>query len=98
MQYIKDYKRLVGMISFLLTSVIVNAQDKIKIDKGEIKTWFENYWMWVVGGLVIVILLIAIFSRRAAARLGSRRTTTVIKDEHGKTKSVVTTEEPVKFS
>jgi choline-glycine betaine transporter len=98
MQHIKGINRIAFMISFLLTSIIVNAQDKIKIDKGEIKTWFENYWMWLVGGLVIVFLLVAIFSRRAAGRLGSRRTTTVIKDEHGKTKSVVTTEEPVKLS
>ena len=98
MQHIKSLIRLVGMISFLLTSMIVNAQDKIKIDKGEIKTWFENNWLWVVGGLVIVFLLVAALSRRAAGRLGSRRTTTVIKDEHGKTKSVVATEEPIKMS
>ena len=98
MQHIKSVSRLVGMITFLLTSMIVNAQDKINIDKGEIKTWFENNWMWVVGGLVVVFLLVAVFSRRAAGRLGSRRTTTVIKDEQGKTKSVVTTEEPIKMS
>ena len=98
MQHIKSAIRLVCMISFLLTGIIVNAQDKINIDKGEIKTWFENNWLWVVGGLVIVFLLVAALSRRAAGRLGSRRTTTVIKDEHGKTKSVVTTEEPINMS
>ena len=98
MQHIKSVIRLVTMISFLLTGMIVNAQDKINIDKGEIKTWFENNWLWVAGGLVIVFLLVAAFSRRAAGRLGSRRTTTVVKDEHGKTKSVITTEEPIKLS
>ena len=98
MQHIKSVIRLVGMISFLLMGMIVNAQDKINIDKGEVKTWFESNWLWVAGGLVIVFLLVAAFSRRAAGRLGSRRTTTVVKDEHGKTKSVITTEEPIKLS
>ena len=99
MQNIKGSMRLVGMISLLLTSIIVNAQDKINIDKGEIKTWFENYWMWVVGGLVVLVLLIALLSRgRTALRNGTRKTTTVVKDEHGRTQSVVTTEEPIKLS
>jgi flagellar biosynthesis/type III secretory pathway M-ring protein FliF/YscJ len=99
MQYIKDSLKLVGMISFLLTSMIVNAQDKINIDKGEIKTWFENYWMWVVGGLVLLVLLIALMGRsRRIARNGTRKTTTVVKDEQGRTQSVTTTEEPIQLS
>lgn len=98
MQYIKDSVKLVGIISFMLTSMIVSAQDKIKINKEEIGTWFERNWMWVAIGAVALILLIALFSRGTVSRLGSRRTTTVIKDDHGKTKSVVTTEEPIKLS
>jgi len=87
------------MISFLLTSLVVNAQEKIKIDKGEIKTWFENYWMWVVGGVIVLILLIALFSReRRISRNGTRKTTTVVKDDLGRTQSVTTTEEPIKLS
>ena len=99
MQHIKSISRFIGMISFLLTSIIVNAQDKIKIDKGEIKTWFENYWMWVVGGIILLIVVIALFSRgRRIARNGTRKTTTVVKDEHGRTQSVTTTEEPIKLA
>ena len=99
MQYIKGMIRPVGMISFLLTSLVVNAQEKIKIDKGEIKTWFENYWMWVVGGVIVLILLIALFSReRRISRNGTRKTTTVVKDDLGRTQSVTTTEEPIKLS
>lgn len=98
MQYIKDSVKLVGIIFFMLTSMIVSAQEKIKISKEEIGTWFERNWMWVAIGAVALILLIALFSRGTVSRLGSRRTTTVIKDDRGKTKSVVTTEEPIKLS
>ena len=98
MQYIKDSVKLVGIIFFMLTSMIVSAQDKIKINKEELGTWFERNWMWVAIGAVAFILLIALLSRGTTSRLGSRRTTTVIKDDHGKTKSVVTTEEPIKLT
>ena len=99
MQYIKEGIKLVGMICFLLTGMIVNAQEKIKIDKEEIGTWFENNWLWVVGGLVLLVLLIALFSRgRTAFRNGTRKTTTVVKDEQGRTQSVTTTEEPIRLS
>ena len=98
MQYIKNSIKLFGILSFLLMSMVVNAQENIKINKEEIGTWFEQNWLWVVGGLVVLVLLIAVLGRARASRLGSRRTTTVIKDEHGKTKSVVTTEEPIKMS
>ncbi len=98
MQYIKDSVKLVGIIFFMLKSMIVSAQEKIKINNEEIGTWFERNWMWVAIGAVALILLIALFSRGTVSRLGSRRTTTVIKDDRGKTKSVVTTEEPIKLS
>ena len=98
MQYIKNSIKLVGSLFFMLTSLIVSAQEKIKISKEEIGTWFERNWMWVAIGAVALILLIALFSRGTVSRLGSRRTTTVIKDDRGKTKSVVTTEEPIKLS
>ncbi|HZI52566.1 MAG TPA: hypothetical protein VFD56_02635 [Chitinophagaceae bacterium] len=97
MQYLKNSAKLVGILFFMLISLMVRAQEKIVIDKEEIGTWFERNWMWVAGGVVLV-LLIAVLSRGNTSRLGSRRTTTVIKDEHGKTKSVVTSDEPVKLS
>jgi cell division protein FtsW (lipid II flippase) len=98
MQYIKDSVKPLGTLLFMLTSMIVSAQEKIKISKEEIGTWFERNWMWVAIGAVALILLIALLSRGTVSRLGSRRTTTVIKDDRGKTKSVVTTEEPIKLS
>jgi len=98
MQCIKDSIKLVGILSFMLTSMIVRAQDKIVIDKQEIKTWFEQNWMWVAVGAVVLVLLIALLSRRTTSRHGSRKTTTVIKDEQGKTQSVTTTEEPIRLS
>ena len=98
MRYIKDSVKPLGTLLFMLTSMIVSAQEKIKISKEEIGTWFERNWMWVAIGAVALILLIALFSRGTVSRLGSRRTTTVIKDDRGKTKSVVTTEEPIKLS
>ena len=99
MQHIKSSIRLVSMTFLLLTSMFVNAQDKINIDKGEIKTWFETNWLWVAGGLVLLIVVIALLSRGGrTVRSGSRKTTTVVKDEHGRTQSVTTTEEPIKLS
>ena len=98
MRYIKDSAKPVGIMFFMLTNLIVNAQEKIKISKEEIGSWFERNWMWVAIGAVALILLIALLGRGTTSRLGSRRTTTVIKDDRGKTKSVVTTEEPIKLS
>jgi len=73
----------------MLSTIMVRAQDKIEIDKGEISSWFERNWIWVAAG-VLLILLIALMGRGKA---GSRKTTTVIKDAEGHTKSVTTTEE-----
>lgn len=98
MQYIKNHIKLIGILIFTMMSTIVNAQDNIQINKAEIETWFEQNWIFVAGGLVLLVLLIALVGRSNRGRRGSRRTTTVIKDEQGKTKSVVTTEEPVRLS
>jgi hypothetical protein len=54
-------------------------------------SWFERNWMWLTAGIVI-FLMILLFSRGIGGR---RKTTTVIKDAHGKTKSVTTTEEQI---
>ena len=74
---------------FLLSAVIVQAQDQIEINKREIGSWFERNWIWVAAG-VLLIVLIALMGRGKA---GSRKTTTVVKDAQGQTKSVTTTEE-----
>ena len=87
--FLKQRIKLLNVVILMLSGIIVRAQDKIEIDKEEISSWFERNWIWVAGGLVL-ILIIALLSR---GKGGSRKTTTVIKDPHGHTKSVTTTEE-----
>ena len=82
--------RLFNVIVLMLSTILVQAQDKIEIDKEDIGSWFQRNWIWVAGG-VLLILLISLMGSRGKA--GSRKTTTVIKDEQGHTKSVTTTEE-----
>lgn len=90
---IKHSVKLLGMFIFMLSSLALQAQDKIDINTEEVESWFERNWMWVAAG-VILLLLIVLFSRNRANH-GSRRTTTVIKDADGQTKSVTTTEENI---
>ena len=82
-------------ITFLLTSLVGNAQDVTDFDKQQIVSWFERNWMWVAGGLVL-LFIIALSGRRSRRTIGGKRkTTTVVRDADGKTKSVTTTEEPI---
>jgi cell division protein FtsW (lipid II flippase) len=91
-QYLlKQGIKLLNVVILMLSGIIVQAQDKIQIDKEEIGSWFERHWIWVAGGLVL-ILIIALLSR-GNSKAGSRKTTTVVKDAQGLTKSVTTTEE-----
>ena len=87
---IKHSVKVFGIFIFMLTCVSLHAQEKIEIDTQDVGSWFERNWMWVTAG-VVLLLLIIIFSRSG----GRRKTTTVIKDAHGKTKSVTTTEEQI---
>ena len=87
---IKHSVKVFGIFIFMLTCVSLQAQEKIEIDTQDVGSWFERNWMWVTAG-VVLLLLIIIFSRSG----GRRKTTTVIKDAHGKTKSVTTTEEQI---
>ena len=81
--------------TFLLTSLVGNAQDNSDFDKQQIISWFERNWMWAVGGIVL-LLIIAASGRRSRRMIGGKRkTTTVVRDADGKTKSVTTTEEPI---
>ena len=81
--------------TFLLASLVGNAQDNTDFDKQQIISWFERNWMWVLGGIVL-LLIIAVSGRRSRRMMGGKRkTTTVVRDADGKTKSVTTTEEPI---
>ena len=82
-------------LTFLLTSLVGNAQTNIDVDKQQIISWFERYWMWVVGGLLL-LFIVALSGRKNRRMIGGKRkTTTVVRDADGKTKSVTTTEEPI---
>ena len=83
--------KLLGVFIFMLSYITLHAQEKIEIDTEEVGSWFERNWMWVTAG-VVIFLMIILFSRGSGGR---RKTTTVIKDGHGKTKSVTTTEEQI---
>lgn len=81
--------KALGAFILMLMNFAAQAQDKVEIDTQEVKSWFENNWIWVAGG-VVLLLLVMLLSRRSG---GQRKTTTVIKDPDGKVKSVTTTEE-----
>ena len=52
-QYLlKQGIKLLNVVILMLSGIIVQAQDKIQIDKEEIGSWFERHWIWVAGGLV----------------------------------------------
>ena len=92
LQYIfKHFVKIVGIFLFMLSGTTLQAQEKVEIDTQEVASWFESNWMWVAAG-IIILLMIIFFSR---GNNGRRKTTTVIKDSHGKTKSVTTTEEQI---
>lgn len=80
----------------MLITTTVFAQDKIEVDTGEVKSWLEQNWMWVAGGVVLLILIIALGRGNRTNRVrGTKRTTTVVKDPAGHTRSVTTTEEKI---
>ncbi len=87
----RQCSRVLSTFIFLLITLVLAAQDKIELDTEQVKSWFEENWMWVAA-IVLIVVMIALFSR---GRGGKRKTTTVIKDADGKTKSVTTTEETI---
>ncbi len=92
LQYIfKHVVKIIAIFIFMISAITLQAQEKVEIDTQEVASWFESNWMWVAAG-IIILLMIVFFSR---GNNGRRKTTTVIKDSHGKTKSVTTTEEQI---
>ena len=91
-QYVLKHSiKIIGIFIFMLTAMGMQAQGKVEIGTHELVSWFENNWMWIAAG-VLILLMIVLFSR---GKGGRRKTTTVIKDSHGKTKSVTTIEEQI---
>ncbi|RYY24638.1 MAG: hypothetical protein EOO04_12765 [Chitinophagaceae bacterium] len=90
----KNISALAAVVLIFVSMVISNpvfAQETVEINGQDVGSWFENNWIWVVGGVLLLILIIALASRGSR----SRKTTTIVKDTAGNVKSVTTTEENV---
>jgi hypothetical protein len=93
---LKRVSNCIAVTALMLWGLAGQAQDKIEVDTGEVKSWLEQNWIWVAGGILFLILLVALTRGSRTTRVrGTRRTTTVVKDEGGHTKSVTTTEEKI---
>ena len=58
-----SYQRFIMFISLLLLSVYSFAQDKgidVDINVKKDNQWYQQPWVWVVGGAVFILLLAAI--------------------------------------
>lgn len=90
----KNISALAAVVLIFVSMIIsspVFAQETVEINGQDVGSWFENNWIWVVGGVLLLILIIALTSRGSR----SRKTTTIVKDTAGNVKSVTTTEENV---
>jgi hypothetical protein len=58
-------KKISLLVLSVITSFYVLAQDAkkvdvdISLDKGDNSTWYQQPWVWVVGGAVFILLLVA---------------------------------------
>lgn len=80
-------------VASLFTNVMyAYAQESpdVKVNGQDVGSWFNRYWIWVVGA-VILLLLIIIFSRGSNRR--KRTDSTVTRDNFGNISSTSTTTE-----
>lgn len=78
-----------GLLAFLFPE-LVQAQNKIVIDKNSVSTWLEQNWILLaIGGLALVLF----FAFGSKSSITKRTTTTVTKDEDDRVKSVTTVRE-----
>jgi hypothetical protein len=72
MSYIQKLKGLFAVVLMALLSLFAGAQESggadidVNINKGG--EWYQQTWVWIVGGALFILLLVAIL------RGGSRRT------------------------
>lgn len=58
-------KKISLLVLSVITSFYVLAQDAkkvdvdISLDKGGNSTWYQQPWVWIVGGAVFILLLVA---------------------------------------
>ena len=84
-------KYIISGICFLLFMSLqlpLLAQENLKVNETEIKSWVSQNWLWIAGALVVLIIIIA----ASGSRRSKRKTTTIVKDDYGNVKSVSSTE------
>jgi len=63
-------KSLIKQSSLFLTAILFNlfatAQKKLDVDinVGEKNVWYQQTWVWIVGGAVFILLLAAILRKK----------------------------------
>jgi hypothetical protein len=55
------------LIMFTLALLTANAQDKkldVDINVGKQETWYQQPWLWLIGGAVFILLLVALLRKK----------------------------------
>jgi hypothetical protein len=55
------------LIMLTLTLLTSNAQDKkldVDINVGKQETWYQQPWLWLIGGAVFILLLVALLRKK----------------------------------
>ena len=58
-------KKLSALVLMTIQSTLIWAQDKkvdvdISLGKGQNSDWYQQPWLWIVGGAVFILLLVAL--------------------------------------
>jgi len=67
----QTYFRVTLALAFSLVSILSFAQDKgldVNINVKKENEWYQQPWMWVVGGAIFVLLLVALLRRGSAKK------------------------------
>jgi len=87
-------KRIYLLLNIVLLAFLspglVQAQDKVVIDKNHVTSWLQQNWILLAIGGLAVLLFFAFTGTRKVTR---RTTTTVTKDEDDRVKTVTTVRE-----
>lgn len=60
---INYFPKILALIAFNFMAVVSFAQDKgvdVDINVKKESTWYQQPWVWIVGGAVFVLLLVAL--------------------------------------
>jgi hypothetical protein len=62
-------KKLSVLVLMSIQSTLIWAQDKkvdvdISVGKGQNNDWYQQPWLWVVGGAVFILLLVVLLKNK----------------------------------